>query len=59
MQTHAVISLYPDRAASDQPCPSRMRLCRLQTLAALVELVVTILIGLGVLVCFGLVFTML
>ena len=60
MQSHAVISLYPNAAVPSAPAPRKARLKdHLHTLCAIVDLAVTALIGLGVLTCFGLVFTML
>lgn len=60
MQTHAVISLYPETKLPAEPVrQTRRKENRLQTLCAVADLTVTAVIGLGVLVCFGLVFTML
>ena len=61
MQTGRVIPLYPQR---DFPVnapmrPSRKAVRAFRTAAAIVDLTVTAAIGVGVLVCFGLVFTML
>ena len=60
MQTHTVIQLYPE---SRFPSAAHMRREKrddnLKRAAAIVDLTVTAAIGLGVLVCFGLVFTML
>ena len=52
MQTGRVISLYPQREFQTRPSPRPSR-------KAIVDLTVTAAIGVGVLVCFGLVFTML
>ena len=61
MQTGRVISLYPQQRFSDKaPArPSRKADRTLRKLTAIVDLTVTAAIGVGVLVCFGLVFTML
>ena len=57
MQNHRIISLYPETAGE---CPvSRRRAANFRLLADIVDLTVTAAIGVGVLVCFGLVFTML
>ena len=55
MQTGRVISLYPQREFQTRPSPrpSRKAIRAFRTAAAIVDLTV------GVLVCFGLVFTML
>ena len=61
MQTGRVISLYPQQSFSSQAPsrPSRRSEKTLRKLTAIVDLTVTAAIGVGVLVCFGLVFTML
>lgn len=61
MQTHAVISLYPETRLPEEPARAFERRTerRLRLLKDAVDLSVTAFIGLGVLVCFGLVFTML
>lgn len=61
MQTGRVISLYPQRKLPVKvPArPSRKAIRAFRTAAAIVDLTVTAAIGVGVLVCFGLVFTML
>ena len=60
MQTHAVISLYPNAAVPSAAATRKAYLKdHLHTLCTIVDLAVTALIGLGVLTCFGLVFTML
>ena len=61
MQNHRIISLYPETAGE---CPvsrsfRRGRAANFRLLADIVDLTVTAAIGVGVLVCFGLVFTML
>ena len=61
MQTQAVISLYPKTGLPEEPArqfPTRTEK-KLRALRDAVDLTVTAFIGLGVLVCFGLVFTML
>ena len=61
MQTGRVISLYPQRKlpVKEPAHPSRKAIRAFRTAAAIVDLTVTAAIGVGVLVCFGLVFTML
>ena len=59
MQTSRIISLYPESRLPSAPCAPSRRAGQLQKLQAIVDLAVTATIGLGVLVCFGLVFTML
>lgn len=61
MQTGRVISLYPQQSFSDKaPArPSRKAVRAFRKAAAIVDLTVTAAIGVSVLVCFGLVFTML
>lgn len=61
MQNHCVISLYPETGLPAEPYAYTLsrRERKLQTLAAVVDLTVTAAIGLGILLCFGLVFTML
>ena len=61
MQTGRVISLYPQRKlpVQEPARPSRKAIRAFRTAAAIVDLTVTAAIGVGVLVCFGLVFTML
>ena len=61
MQTGRVISLYPQRKlpVTEPARPSRKAIRAFRTAAAIVDLTVTAAIGVGVLVCFGLVFTML
>ena len=61
MQNHRIISLYPETAGE---CPvsrtfRRRRVANFRLLADIVDLTITAAIGVGVLVCFGLVFTML
>ena len=61
MQNHRIISLYPETAGK---CPTgrsfrRRHAANFRLLADIVDLTVTAAIGVGVLVCFGLVFTML
>lgn len=61
MQTHAVISVFPETRLPEEPArhfPTRTER-NLRLLRDAVDLSVTAVIGLGVLVCFGLVFTML
>ena len=61
MQTGRVISLYPQRKlpVKAPARPSRKAIRAFRTAAAIVDLTLTAAIGVGVLVCFGLVFTML
>lgn len=61
MQTGRVIPLYPQREFQTRtsPRPLRRAIRAFRTAAAIVDLTVTAAIGVGVLVCFGLVFTML
>ena len=61
MQTGRVISLYPQRKlpVKEPARPSRKAIRAFRTAAAIVDLTVTAAIGVGVLVCFGLVLTML
>lgn len=61
MQNHRIISLYPESAGECPVCRSfrRGRAANFRLLADIVDLTVTAAIGVGVLVCFGLVFTML
>lgn len=61
MYAHAVISLFPETHLPEEPArpyPTRTEK-KLRILRDAVDLIVTAVIGLGVLVCFGLVFTML
>lgn len=61
MQTNRVIVLYPQTTQESRtlPRPQRHVLETLRLFTAAVELFVTAAIGVGVLICFGLVFTML
>lgn len=61
MQNHRIISLYPETAGECRSAAPfrRRRAANFRLLADIVDLTVTAAIGVGVLVCFGLVFTML
>ena len=59
MQNHRIISLYPETAGECPVTFRRRRAANFRLLADIVDLTVTAAIGVGVLVCFGLVFTML
>ena len=61
MQTNRVIVLYPQASVPDPALSRRSRKAArmFRRFAAIVDLAVTAAIGVGVLVCFGLVFTML
>lgn len=61
MQTHAVISVFPETRLPEEPArhfPTQAER-NLRIVRDAVDLTVTAVIGLSVLVCFGLVFTML